>query len=30
MPNGFLPNTDAALLAWSTNFNTLIEASPAT
>ncbi len=24
----FLPNTDAALLAWSLNFNTLITATP--
>jgi hypothetical protein len=25
---GFLPNTDARLLAWSLNFNTLITATP--
>jgi len=27
---GFLPNTDAALLAWSLNFSTLVSASPTT
>jgi hypothetical protein len=28
MPSGFLPNGDAALLAWSLNFSTLITATP--
>lgn len=29
MPKGFLPNPDAALLAWSVNFSRLISADPA-
>ena len=29
MPSGFLPNSDAALLAWSLQFSTLISATPA-
>src|SRR5260221_10987595 len=28
VPKGFLPNTDAALLAWSLNFSTRITAGP--
>lgn len=30
MSNGFLPDKDAALLAWGTNFSTLITATPTT